>query len=351
MTRIWILITLLLLPVSALAETDDRTRNRAVIDEHIIPAYQRLAISMIQMREPMAALCVNPSNDTLSAAQAFFQNAMTAWQSVQHIRFGPVAFENRLFRISFWPDHKNFTGRQLRAVLAARDERILAPGVLKERSVAVQGLMALERLLFGDQIAVNDEYACAYAEAIVANLIGISQSIETEWTSTESWRDVMLSPGPENPVYQSDREVTVEIFKVLTAGFQILKDQKLLAVMGTDERRPRPRRAEAWRSQRSFANVRINLDALIHLVKVGFWDVLIASNDGDGAETVQQVMREANLALDNMKHPLPEAVTDKADRKWLNYLLLQISTAQDTLAGEIVPALALPLSFNALDGD
>ncbi len=349
----WIsfLFAVFLLSGTVVAEEEFRARNRAVIDDHVIPGYQRFAIAIKPLQTSTEALCAAPSSEALKIAQGSFSRTMLAWQGVQHIRFGPVEQENRLFRISFWPDRKNFTGRQLRAVLATADPKLLESNGLQVSSVAIQGFMALERLLFADAPARESGYACDFAAAITVNLSEMADEIVTEWSGPKGWRSVMLTPGPDNPVYQNDKEVTLEIFKALGAGLVVLKDQKLLSVIGNAGRQPKPKRAEAWRSQSSLENIRASLAALNELLQIGYRDILENNNGGDGTEAIAQVMREANLALDNIDHALPQAVHNDEDRKWLNYLLFQISTAQDVVAGEIVPALDLPLSFNALDGD
>ena len=350
MMRSLILFFAFILPGLAFAEEDYRARNEAIIEQYIVPGYQQFAASVSTLREPLEILCATLSADALADAQTTFSDVMTAWQRVQHIRLGPVQLDDRLFRISFWPDPRNFTGRQLASTLESADPELLEEGVVGDRSVAIQGLMTLERLLFADAPAQNGGYPCEYAKAIAANLSQMATEIEQEWTQPGIWLDIIQAPGPDNEIYQSDKELTGEIFKALSTGFQVLKDQKLVSVIGTEDQQPKPRRAEAWRSGNSLSNIRASLAALDEMIQIGYGDILNASAD-DGAETMRQIIRDANLALDNIQHPLPEASENEDDRKWLTFLVFQITAAQEVLAGEIVPALDLPLSFNALDGD
>ncbi|WP_280632249.1 imelysin family protein, partial [Bordetella pertussis] len=48
------------------------------------------------------------------------------------------------------PDTRNVMARQVQAALAAADPALLAPGALAGRSVALQGLPALEFVLYGE---------------------------------------------------------------------------------------------------------------------------------------------------------------------------------------------------------
>ena len=58
-----------------------------------------------------------------------------------------IQVQNRGFRIQFWPDFRNKTGKQLSRVLAAKDRAALDEETFSRTSIAVQGLPALERLL------------------------------------------------------------------------------------------------------------------------------------------------------------------------------------------------------------
>ena len=58
--------------------------------------------------------------------------------------------KTRLERILFWPDRKSIGLKQVQAALAAKDTSITDAGKLKGKSVAVQGLGALEFLLVRD---------------------------------------------------------------------------------------------------------------------------------------------------------------------------------------------------------
>jgi predicted lipoprotein len=65
------------------------------------------------------------------------------------IRFGPVTEENRLERILFWPDRKGIGLKQVQAAIAGEDATAADPQTLPGKSVAMQGLGALEFVLFG----------------------------------------------------------------------------------------------------------------------------------------------------------------------------------------------------------
>ena len=72
----------------------------------------------------------------------------------------------------FWPDRKGIALRQVQAILAKQDATATDPATLKTKSVAVQGLGALEYVLFGtgaEALALPEgDFRCDYGNAITS---------------------------------------------------------------------------------------------------------------------------------------------------------------------------------------
>lgn len=113
-----------------------------VADEHIIPAYEALAQATAGLREMASSFCDGPDTAALLRLREGFHAAMDAWQSSQHIRFGPVEFLMRNHRYELWPDKRGAVGKHLRRLLAAQDWAALEPERFAAGSVAVRGLRA-----------------------------------------------------------------------------------------------------------------------------------------------------------------------------------------------------------------
>ncbi len=97
-----------------------------------------------------------------------FADTVLAWAAVEFLRFGPMSQIGRPERFDFWPDPRGVTLRQVNALIAKRDASALDPAALAKKSAAVQGLSALEILLYDDahSIAADDEearYRCKLA--------------------------------------------------------------------------------------------------------------------------------------------------------------------------------------------
>src|SRR5690606_20934891 len=111
-------------------------------------------------------LCDEPSELRLEAVRGQFSSAVVAWSRVELYRLGPLMSGNRNDKILFWPDRKGIALKQVQAVLAGPDLDAADPVKLAGKSVAVQGLGALEFLLFGtgaEQLATAEgAFRCHY---------------------------------------------------------------------------------------------------------------------------------------------------------------------------------------------
>ena len=173
--------------IAARAETDHSAIARAALSDVVRPGYAALAEETAALNEKVGALCRAPSPASLEAGRNAFAATVAAWSKVEILRFGPIAEKHRYERLFFWPDPKGLGDRQVREALAKRDEKVTKPDALSGKSVALQGLPALEYLLYGDGAetlaAPSDDgaFRCAFALAVAANSEGIANSVAEDW--------------------------------------------------------------------------------------------------------------------------------------------------------------------------
>jgi predicted lipoprotein len=136
--------------VTARAEADHAAIAKASLTQVIRPGYAAFADATGALEDKLDALCAQPSSDALSQAKDAFAAAVAAWSKVEIIRFGPVIEDHRFERLFFWPDPKGIGLRQIQDALAKQDGAVTEPNQLADKSVALQGLPALEYLLYGD---------------------------------------------------------------------------------------------------------------------------------------------------------------------------------------------------------
>jgi predicted lipoprotein len=355
---------------TAVAEHDAeayRALNAELVARHIVPRYAHFAKMAMSLENRAEEACVTPSPARLEEVRKAALAAEDAWQSVQHIRFGPAEQDMRSSRLEFWPDVRNRTGRELDALLAAHDPGILRPDAFARTNVVVQGFPALERLLYeadgASSITVSDaggRYRCALARAIAANISAIASAVQRAWTEGDgSYAAEMARAGGEFARYRTPREATLDLFKSLHSAVEVVADHKLGRPLGDSLQAARPKLAESWRSERSMENICRNLEAARDMY---------LGEDGSGnagfSRFVREVAKDAPLddllkraftqtveTADSVEVPLVRAVSDPAERTKLETLKKEAGALKALLAQRLTAALAIPLGFNALDGD
>ena len=194
---------------AAHAETDHAAIARAALNEVIRPGYAALAEETAALGEKVGALCEAPSSASLEAGRKAFAAAVAAWSKVEILRFGPIVADHRYERLFFWPDPKGLGDRQIRDALAMRDESVTKPDALSGKSVALQGLPALEYLLYGDGAETlaapssDGAFRCAFARAVAANSDAIAKSVAEEWREGSLYEKSFLAPGADTTPYRA----------------------------------------------------------------------------------------------------------------------------------------------------
>lgn len=332
--------------------------NKAIIDDHILPAMQNFAESGAVLAEMAKAYCAAPDKPGLQNLQAAFGSLSDGWQEVQHLRFGPSELFMRSSRIMFWPDPRDSVGRQLAEQLAKKDPAAFTPGNLVKQSVSVQGLPALERLLFTEdslaKLAAGGDEAvlqCAAIQGIADNLAGITADMLKDWSAAPvDYARILTTPGPDNERYRSPSEVTMEIFKSFHLAVEVVGDRKLTRPLGDKAEEAKPRLLEQWRSGRSLRNVHLNLLAAQSLWESGMAAV-VQQRDAELAALIDKALATTIATAEALPGPLGDALVDPARRPMVQKLIDESVALKAIIAQRLAPVLGIPLGFNALDGD
>ncbi|MEO0379563.1 MAG: imelysin family protein [Pseudomonadota bacterium] len=321
--RLTLILPFLALPAMADVQT--------VLDDHILPGYAALAEATATLSDAAQADC------SAQALRPAYHNAYDAWISVSHIQFGPLEDQALTLQMAFWPDPKDSTGKALARLSAAADPIVDQRDTFDDVSAAAQGFTALERVLYEDQ--PDSDYACRLTQAIAAGLTDKAASVAAAWPD---FGDLMLSAGDDgNSRFQSEIEVQRALFTALSTGLEFLHDQRLGRPLGTFDR-PRPRRAEARRSDRSLRHIRLSLSALEALAKTMF--------EGDMSDT-GAAFADAQARADALDDPGLQGVADPAQRFKVEVLQQAVRAVQIAVINDIGAPLGITAGFNSLDGD
>jgi hypothetical protein len=361
MIRVFIISLLLITaatPALAVQDADYSAAVAATAKSDIIPAYQALEQAAGTLQGSLDALCKAPSDAALADARKQFADFATTWASIQYISFGPVFEHQRAFRIEYWPDKRNIVGRQIADVLKKEDKAALEPEHFATTTVGVQGLPALDRLLFEDGALANVKpggFRCNLFGAIGLNLKTIAHEIVSGWTEGDpSFLARVEHPSEDDQELPSGRDAAGRLLNDLLTALIAMRDMKLLAPLGDSLAKAKPQAAEFWRSGQSVAMLKANLQGLRVLFGTdhGLGALLAAQPDGKAiADATAKAMDRTSDALGRIALPLDRAVANPQQHKQVEALAEQLEKLRDLLAGPVATKLNLPIGFNALDGD
>ena len=245
-------------------------------------------------------------------------------------------------------------------LLRKRDERATDPVRLADKSVAVQGLAALELLLHGKASAqlVDGErlgFACRYAHAITRNLTTIITNVRRDWNDEGAFTKIWLQPGEDNPAYLDARETTFELMKAIGQSLELLRDRRIAPAIGMGPTR-RKKRPILWRSKLSATIFRANIAAVRDLLKTGgLGEAYLAhyKHSDEAASNIASLETDFNLTLDAVDQLVqdPDPFARKDIKRRLIAVGFPLKSLRTRATALISQAAGLSIGFNAADGD
>lgn len=349
----------LAVPAAADAPPDPAALAMAVdgaVDRMIAPAYRSFAEAATTARVRIDALCAAPSAEALAAARDGFAGAVVAFAAIEPFRFGPARRDNGFERLFFWPDRRSRGFRQVVDVIRTEDETATDPVSLEAKSVAVQGLPALDYVLAGRGSEALETapagFRCAYAKALGARIETVAAVLSAEWSGP--FGGVVRAAGPENPVYRSHAEALQALLGAAREQLTVVADLKVGGVLGEGDERARPEAAPFAQSGLGLAETRANVEAVRALVAAMDLAKALPEDQTGLANEIDFQIGHGLTALRDAERiggdwagvaASPEA-RDRAA-----YGALALGYAIDILQGRLPAALGMIAGFNALDGD
>lgn len=326
-----------------------------VVDGFIRPGYRRFSETSGQLTSAMMQLCMAPSPEKLEAARQAFATAATDWARIEVVRVGPVIEKNRFERILFYPDRKGTGLHQVQALLANPDEMATTPDGLSGKSVAMQGLGALEFVLHGsgsETLATDTNgFRCRYGLAVAGNVQKVATELLQLWDNPEGIARDWKNPGPQSAVFRTPQEAMTEVLGILVHAAEAVRDQRVESFYKGEANNTFPKQALFWRAGLTFPMINGNLQGIKSLLDTsGVRDLLNADQQsiiGSIDFVLTSLMRVSGTITPDME----TAVTDAAERQKLDFVLLNsrdlILRLNDSLGG----GLGLGAGFSFSDGD
>ena len=325
------------------------------VDDVIRPGYRNFHQSAGRLTSAMTTLCAAPSDKTLQDARAAFADTVKNWGRIEIVRIGPVIEGNRFERVLFYPDRKSTGMKQVQAILAKPDENAVRPGAIAGKSVAMQGLGALEYVLSGtgneDLLAKTDGFRCRYGAAVAGNVEQVAAELVDAWEKPDGVQAAWKNPGPDNPVFRDNREAITALLGILVHGAETVRDQRLEAFYKGEGKPVLPKQAIFWRSGNTFVSVAANLDGLRALLDTSDMASLIDEDQRSVVDSIDFVLNQLARKAETINPDIEAALGDNADRAKLDYMLLNGKDLILRLSDNYGAAIGLGAGFSFSDGD
>ena len=335
-------------------EADYARIVQAAIDLHVRPVHERFAQQAELLELEVGGFCADPSAENRLAVERAFGNSLRALAALEPSRYGPMLEENRRERLAFWPDPRGIGLKQVQRVLADEDPSAASAASLAGKSVGVQGLTALEYLLYGsgsEALMEKGAFRCRFAEAIAGNVRSIADDLMAAWEEGGDAVALFTEPGPRNPLFLDHKEAAGEVFSAVATAMEVIADQKLRPVLGADPASAKPRLAPFWRSGSTLPMIVSTLEASQHLLEVsGALDLLEPEEDWLGNSILFELGNATKTAR-SITAPVEVVVTDPASREAALFLRIVVNSLKRSIGRELTAAIGLEQGFNALDGD
>lgn len=276
---------------------------------------------------------------TAGALEESYNAAFDAWMAVADVRIGPS--EHGALSLSFWPDTRGFTEKTLSRMVAEQDPVAEDQAAFDEISIAARGFFALERMLYDPAFNAyaKDDYSCDLTRALARDIADQAAALDAAWAE---FAPTLLNPGADgNTTYLDESEAQRAIYTQILSSLEFTKDSRLGRPLG-DVDRPRPTRAEAWRSGRSLTQTVLATEAAVGLAQ--------ALADWDLPETTEalEAVHEQAASIDD---PSFQNIDDLMKRLNVEILEQKIDAVENAIEVEVGTRFGLTPGFNSSDGD
>ncbi|MGQ0457134.1 MAG: imelysin family protein [Hyphomicrobium sp.] len=204
---------------------------QATVDGYVLPRFATLRAAAEQLPGAVSQVCAVGDASARKNLELKFNSAVTAYAAIEFLRFGPLVEAGRRESLSFWPDPRGFVPRQLRQLIASSDAANATAAAIAKQSAAIEGLPALEILMFDPEHPLGPGepavYRCKLAGAIAANVVALAVAVDDGWTKPGGWKDKMLRPGSDNDTYKEPQEAASELVKALLTGLALVADVQI----------------------------------------------------------------------------------------------------------------------------
>ncbi|MCP5206542.1 MAG: imelysin family protein [Hahellaceae bacterium] len=315
----------------------------------------------MQLHTLTASFCETPTQNSFNDLQGAWKQAMHTWSALAAINFGPIDETEALWRFQFWPDPINLVQRKFISRLSGANKDN-SPNQLAQASTAIQGLSAIEFLLFDPSISLSDyqskTHFCTILVGTAANLATNASLLNKAWQQEYPvrWLD---KKNPED--YTRNIE---SLFSGMVMALDTIKSQKLGTPLGFKKgesalpvgAKPNPWQVESWRSQTSISHILATMQFCQELYEMEFgfrWYLFTKAPTAD-AEILDKKISDLFAATNQRAAALDKSIFVLLQNNDTNYLLqlhTDVELLLQLLRNNYAKAAGIQFRFNAKDGD
>ena len=283
----------------------------------------------------------NNNNDNFITLQNHWKAAENSWQQVQGLGLGPMLTNDARLKIDYYllkPDPTELA-EDINEILASSDDINLI-------AIQVQGLPALEYLLFRDNalanIQSNANRHCQLLTAISSNIDSLMTGIESQWQTNGSYYQTFTNADLV-------AESLENLLRPLVEHLQIVQANKLNNAAVDDAF------VESGLAQHSIENIRNNLSLiqdLTHISNDSGLSYFLEDNDFNSVQDRFNTRLASAINLANQSSDSLVSLKQSAEGQ-VEIANLENAIAQmlEVLANEVAESLDVFLGFNFNDGD
>lgn len=328
----------------------------AAVNGFIRPGYDALQVSASNMADKARTLCQSPSVANLNAVKTAFRELVVRWSHIEIVRVGPIIEQNRFERILFYPDRKSTGLKQVQAALAKSDETATDPATLATKSVATQGLGAIEYLIYGtdadkDILGAAQNYRCRYTAAAAQNVSNVAAEIAGIWDDPSGIQKAWEQPGPDNPNFRNGGEAITALLGILVHGTEAVRDQRIETFYKGTDKAKFPKQALFWRSHNTWNSVQGNLEGLSKLLETSGMVALLQEKDRPVVAATEQRLKSLISTSRTIVDNIERAVEIPGETKKLDTMLAGTKDVIAKLNDGYGGAIGLSSGFSFADGD
>lgn len=344
-----------LMPPPPLDPAQVRGVMEKAVNGFIRPGYDRFRQSAEKLEGSMKALCAAPSKTADEAAKAAFADTVSSWSTIEIVRVGPVIEHNRFERVLYYPDKKGLGLKQVQRYLAEKDESVTSDGSLKGKSVAAQGLGALEFVLYGtdadELLDKKGDFRCRYGAAIAGNVANLAAELSDSWNAPDGAQKNWTQPGADNPVFRDEREALVALLGILVHGSEAIRDQRIETFYKGPDKAKFPRTAIYWRSGLTWKSIAENIRAVQTLLHTADMVELVPPDQRSIVNSIDFIAKSMIRIAGTIDTDVEKALDDDQQRAKVDYLLLNGKDLIYRLNDQYGGAIGLSSGFSFADGD